>query len=346
MGLRKYPFVIIVLLLLAAMGCRHGGNKTSHAFYYWRSTFVLSDKEISYLEDAGVHKLYLHFFDASWNELYGKVLPVDEVRFETGPIDKFQYVPVVYITNKALEETPADSITNLARRMFDEVEHIATSHSMEYKELQFDCDWTDATREKYFSMLTFLHNGFKKAGKTLSATIRLHQIKYADKTGIPPVDRGMLMFYNMGTINSVPGYNSIYNDKDADKYASYISSYSLPLDLALPVFSWAVCVRTGRVNSIVEKVTDKDFADTAMFISAGKNIFVSNRSFFFRGKYFMKNDTVKIELVSPELCKDAAANAGRYLKNENRTISLFDFDSLYLTTYEKKDILEIFDSSH
>ena len=60
----------------------------------------------------------------------------------------------------------------------------------------------------------------------------------------------------------------------------------------------------------------------------------------------MKNDTVKIEQVSPGLCEEAAKNVSRYLKNENRTISLFDYDPQYLTNYDKKDILEIFNSAN
>jgi hypothetical protein len=40
---------------------------------------------------------------------------------------------------------------------------------------------------------------FKKLSKKkLSATIRLHQVKYFKKTKIPNVDSGVLMYYNMG----------------------------------------------------------------------------------------------------------------------------------------------------
>ncbi|HTB06450.1 MAG TPA: hypothetical protein VK806_05805 [Bacteroidia bacterium] len=341
---KKFPYLFIIVIAL--MGCKHGNNKSTSAFYYWKSAFDLSGQEEDYLHSLGVHKLYLHFFDVSWNEQLTKALPVARMKFETVPDNKFQFVPVVFILNKALDQTPDDSITSLARHILNEIDHIASDNDISYKELQFDCDWTDGTRDKYFKLLSFFHDGLKKAGKILSATIRLHQVKYADKTGVPPVDRGMLMFYNMGKVNSVPGYNSIYNDKNANLYASYISSYALPLDVALPVFSWAVCARRGRVSSIIEKVSDSDFADTSMFSSSGNGIFVSNRSFFFRGKYFMKNDTVKIEQVSPGLCKEAATNVSRYLKNENRTISLFDYDPQYLTNYDKKDILEIFNSAN
>lgn len=321
---------------------RHFTIKPERAFYYWRSNFNLSAKDMAYLKITGVDKLYIHFFDVSWNDVFKSVLPVDEVKFETVPTNTLQFVPVVYIANKALEETPADSVDVLSRHIIDEVVHIASRNKVEYKELQFDCDWTDATREKYFKILVFMHNQLKSSGKIVSATIRLHQVKYASKTGVPPVDRGMLMFYNMGRVNAMVGYNSIYNGSDADKYASFIPSYTLPLDVALPVFGWAVCVRDGRVTGIIEKSVNKDFADTSIFIAAGNNIFVARNSFFFHGKYFMKNDSVKIEQVTPGLCEDAAGNVSRYLKDERRTVSLFDYDSIYLSTYEKSDLEKIF----
>ena len=60
----------------------------------------------------------------------------------------------------------------------------------------------------------------------------------------------------------------------------------------------------------------------------------------------MKNDTVKMEQVTPDICKDAADNVSKYLKNAKRTVSLFDYDSLYLSTYEKKDLEKIYSLSY
>jgi hypothetical protein len=338
----RYLRSFIVFVLLFLFSCTHFKHKPDRAFYYWRSSYNLASKDINYLKDVGVTKLYLHFFDVSWNAELNKPLPVDEIKFATERNSKFEYVPVVFIPNKTLEQLSADSIVVLAKHIYNEVDHLSIENKVEYKELQFDCDWTDASRAKYFKLLTFFHDSLTKLSKTLSATIRLHQVKYADKTGVPPVDRGMLMFYNMGKINSTPGYNSIYNSKDADKYVSYVSNYALPLDVALPVFSWALLIRGGEAKDVLEKAVDKDFADTAQFLSAGNNIFVSRGSFLFRGKYFQKSDTVKMEEVTPAICEEAANNVNCYLKDQKRTISLFEYDSLYLSTYDKKDIEKIY----
>src|ERR1700722_4840670 len=192
--------ILSAILLFFIISCKHASHKPDRAFYYWRSNFSLTGKDLSYLKDAGINKLYLHFFDVTWNKELSKPLPVDEIRFGTEPGSIFNYVPVVFISNKVLEEAYFDSISVLAAHIYDEVNHIATANKIIYKELQFDCDWSDATRAKYFKLLNFLHGKLNAEGKILSATIRLHQVKYADRTGVPPVDRGMLMFYNMGRI--------------------------------------------------------------------------------------------------------------------------------------------------
>lgn len=341
---RKY-FILLATLLMAT-GCTHKKNSViQRAFYYWRSGFSLKHADKAYLDALGISKIYLHFFDVEWNEGRNRALPADEINFETPAPSRYSYVPVVYIQNKALEQTPADSMAALGKYIMAEVQHIAFTHNLPFTELQCDCDWTGTTREKYFSLLSQLHTQLKSSGRLLSATIRLHQVKYSAITGIPPADRGMLMFYNMGKINTLPGYNSIYTQLDADKYTAYIHDYALPLDLALPIFSWAVCIRQGRPVALFEKAGVRSFADTSLFSAAGNDIFVSRNSFFLHGRYFMKNDTVKLEQVTPELCRDAAANASRYLKDEKRTVSLFEYDTTYTSTYEKTDFEKIFSAA-
>ena len=83
-------------------------------------------------------------------------------------------------------------------------------------EVQFDCDWTQITKNNFFYFLSY----FKKqlanrismttpdplrdlqTEPVVSATIRLHQLKFPEKTGVPPVDKGMLMFYNTGNLRA------------------------------------------------------------------------------------------------------------------------------------------------
>ncbi len=74
----------------------------------------------------------------------------------------------------------------------------------------------------------------------LSATIRLHQVKYFETTGVPPVKSGMLMFYNTGDLENPSEENSILNIETAELYLSGLEDYPMQLDIVLPLFSWAV----------------------------------------------------------------------------------------------------------
>jgi len=336
--MRKIYVFAVLLLILFGCKTRHNAN-ANRAFYYWKSEFALEAGDRSCLKELGVGKLYLHFFDVGWNNETNRVIPEAKVVFKDKFPGTLQCVPVIFIANKALEKTPADSISGLSQRIMNGVKFIATENAINYKELQVDCDWTEFTREKYFNLVSQLHSVLNSSGIILSATIRLHQIKYAGKTGIPPVDRGMLMFYNMGKINGQPGYNSIYNKADADRYTNYIREYKLPLDVALPIFSWALHLSNGPVE-IIEKVNTID--DSAQFTACGNNIFVSHNSFFWHGSYLLKGDTVKIESVSPLLCLDAANDLIPNLKDENRTVTLFAYDSSYIKDNEKKDLEKIY----
>ena len=82
------------------------------------------------------------------------------------------------------------------------------------KVIQVDCDWTKGTAAIYFDLLNSL-----KAHYELDVTIRLHQIKYANDTGIPPVDHGTLMLYDTGDMSNMFA-NSILTMDDGRSYIS------------------------------------------------------------------------------------------------------------------------------
>ena len=178
--------------------------------------------------------------------------------------------------------------------------------------------------------------------KTISTTIRLHQIKYPERTGIPPVDKGMLMFYNMGKIDAHAVNNSIYNDNDAGKYAGSVTKYPLPLDVVLPVFGWVIHIRDGKVIGLLNKSFIEELPHNSWFKYNSGDTYISTNAFFLHGTYFMKDDVLKIERVLPDNCLKAARKASGSLKSEKRTVSLFDLDSLNISNYHEKDFEKIF----
>lgn len=332
----------LIFICFALCGCHR--QTPERSFYYWKTTFHLSAGEEKYLSDLNVHKLYLRLFDVDWDDSKNTASPLGKIDFVSKPRLNLDFVPVVYIVNKTLQKTAPTDLQSLASKILGLVQSLTDAQKLNFSELQIDCDWTETTRDKYFRLLTYLKGGLIPTHRILSATIRLHQVKYASVTGIPPVDRGMLMYYNMGKIDAASPRNSIYNQKDASKYVAYVSKYPLPLDVALPVFSWGVHIRGNKVVDLLNNMSPEDFKNNANFRPTDSTQLIVDSSFFFRGFYFMKNDLIKLEEVTPALCMQAAQQLTGKLQNRPGTVALFHFDSLMMARYEEKKLEEIFNS--
>ncbi len=167
---------------------------------------------------------------------------------------------------------------------------LETLKNYKFDEIQIDCDWSLSTRSNYFNLLEDLK---EKLNKKISATIRLHQIKYYTKTGIPPVDYGVLMYYNMSKIGDFNTKNSILDNEIAKKYHYNFDVYPLKLKLALPLYSQAIQFREEKAISLFEGVEEKDFNND--FEKLENNRYKVLNSHYFKGRYIYKDDIFRLE---------------------------------------------------
>jgi len=344
---KKHILFSCIVLLIGIFVCFYlFRSKKRHtitrSFYYWKSEFVLSSSEQNMLQNLGIKKLYIKFFDVDIDKATQKALPLAKIQFTQTVNPSYEVVPTIYITNKTLLQTPVDEIAELSKNIAHLIKSIGTNNKLTYKEIQFDCDWTDKTRLKYFNLLQDIRNYFPKASYLLSATIRLHQIKYFSKTGVPPIDRGMLMFYNMGKLTTQASDNSIFNEKDALKYSNWIDLYPLQLDVALPIFSWGIHSRNKHIVNLLNAVTISEIEQKQQFKKCGNNCYIADSGFFYRGDYFMQNDILKIEEITPDICKQASELVADELPSTNRSVILYYIDSTNISRYEKTDFETIF----
>lgn len=180
--------------------------------------------------------------------------------------------------------------------------------------------------------MAFIDSLDKISEKQLSATIRLHQVKYAQQTKVPNVAYGVLMYYNMGEINAGPG-SSIYDKTIADLYTYTLKDYPLPLKVALPIFGWAIHLRNGQVLGLRPKVTANALKTEAAFSAQKPDIFEVKRDVLRHGTYYRKGDVLKIESVSQEQLLEMAHDLGTHMKVEE--VIFYDLDALNLKNYEK-----------
>jgi hypothetical protein len=313
------------------------------AFYYWKTQWSASPAVLRNLEENRIGRLYMRFFDVDWDDASRKPLPVSPLTFHAPLPDRVEVVPVVYLVNAVFLKTEYRDVEALADNVWTKVLRMAEEQHLSFNELQIDCDWSDSSRRNYFHFADLLARKLKAGRKIVSSTIRLHQVKYARRTGLPPVSRGMLMFYNFGRIEADSSRSSIFNEADASLYASYIAKYPMELDLVLPAFSWIVHSREGNVLGLLENLAEGEVAAFDGFHRLSVNRYSATRSFFFRGRYFKNGDLLLMETTTPEITRAAAAlarrGAGRSKKYD--TVALFDLDEKRLDSYGESEIESI-----
>ena len=213
---------IILSLLLSASSCTSRPPRTvGRCFYYWKSVFELEEPDLTELQALKIKRLYLKFFDLVWDQDYGEPIPVSVIEMPSKLPAPIEMVPVVFITVDALERLPAEQSTVLAEKINQKINSILNRNRLgRVSEIQLDCDWNSTTKIKYFTILARLRELAVAQKRRVSATIRLHQIKYSSQTGIPPVDQGMLMFYNFDSPKSPGIKNSIFDLQVAKEYTA------------------------------------------------------------------------------------------------------------------------------
>jgi hypothetical protein len=335
---KEYVRLLLLSLVVCLSACRQKTKTIS--FYYWRTTYAPDSTEANTLTTNDVHTLYVRYFDVDWPDTAAAPAPISPIRFDTMP-GNYAIVPVIFFRNRVFEKLDSTSSGSLVKKVLALVRRINASVHLQPAELQFDCDWTEHSRDNYFRFIRQYH---ALSGTVLSSTIRLHQIKYADRTGIPPVDHGILMFYNMGNIDAGTG-NSIYDRAIAHRYTPSLRTYPLLLDLALPIFSWGLQVRDGRVIQLLDKMNAGQFDKDTNFSRLSPNHYTANHPCFKNGYYFRNNDTVKVESTSADDLLDMVDDVNRHSNQKIRNLIFFDLDSQNLRQYDKDLFKEVLDHS-
>ncbi|MGH2642635.1 MAG: hypothetical protein ACRDE2_01695 [Chitinophagaceae bacterium] len=337
-------FILLGFLNIFFHSCKHDSPKQiTNAFYYWRSEFKLDSTEKSYLADAGSNLLYIRFFDVVWNVQLSQPAPDAPLYFAQKPDSFINYIPVVFITNETMQHISTGQINELANHILEKIESISKNFIKNYHEVQMDCDWTVGTKDKYFLLLQNLRQQLHANHIKLSVTVRLHQIKYIARTGIPPADRGMLMFYNMGDWKDPQTSNSIYDLRIAAKYISHLDKYPLPLDIALPLLRWTIIYRNRKFltfsNYIAkDELIHCDFLDQL----SDPNKFVVKKDTFAFGCNFRKNDLLRSETCEAQEILEGEKQLLQRISNPKITIALFHLDDQLLNHYSHAEIKEIF----
>jgi hypothetical protein len=288
--------------------------------------------------------MYLRLFDTDLPQPGGKPVPVAILQLKQPLAKDIAYVPVVYITQRALQGLTQEQAALLGQQIATLVQAWCTDNHLTTDEVQLDCDWTQQTRNIYFALLQAVRQHPYTKSKILSCTIRLHQIKYAARTGVPAVDKGLLMCYNMGNLKQYGQHNSILNPAEAKKYLTAMEAYPLPLDVALPLYSWCVRFHNRHFTGILRDVTEAQLSAGALFAKTGTNIYTCLRDTLWHGYPLQDGDEIRVEQSLPATVLEMAAYTAQHLKNEYVNIILFSCDSVTLSNFSNNELEAIYDT--
>ena len=337
--LRKYLPLLLLPLLTACEFSDRKPHELTPAFYYWQTTFQVSPTETHLLKQAGVNKLYIRFFDVDWDYQTRQPMPKAVLQFRM-PTMVANVVPVVFITNRTLRLSNPTTVPTLAKKIAQKIRQMADMAGIRPVEIQLDCDWTGTTRERYFALLRTLK---KEVDIPVSATIRLHQVKYVTQTGIPPVDRGMLMFYNMADWKQVDTRNSIYDLNVAQRYTSYLDKYPLPLDVVMPLFRWTVVYRNNRFLTLLNNVDRSQLVSKSFLqMQPDSNRFIANNDTTAFGFSIRQGDLFRAEACTADNLLKGKAEVFSKIQNEKSTFALYHLDTTVLNHYNYAFLKSLF----
>lgn len=280
---QRFKTLLLLTLVLLFSSCKKKLYVNTY-FYYWKT--IYQEKEIKSLIKNS-QKLYVRLCDVDIeNGLANTIAPII---WKEKP--SIQIVPVIYITNRTIDYLEQSNMDSLAQNIIN----FSNSNVPKFTEIQIDCDWNTTTMEKYFFLLTAIKQKLNK-NQILSTTIRLHQVKFSKKTGVPPVDRGLLMLYNMAPLRNYNTFNSIFDDQIIDSYLDKISQYELPLDLALPHYKQLVVFKN---HNYVDVIRGSDFFEISQndhFEHRHGNIYKCIKDTTLKNIFIEKEDEIRVEI--------------------------------------------------
>lgn len=362
MSLRFLLFFVFALLLDSCATKQDSGLEAG--IYYWKTNWDFTAQDQRRADSMQLKTLYLRLMDVDWSEGYQDAVPVAEMRAFSywslrPPTQKL--VPVVYITQRTWTELTEQQVnqlaTRLARRLIKFKDHwdqtVVTQRAQaiskdslgnyDYQlyeaseekikstfnfkrpvEVQIDSDWTPGTRAAYFRFLELLKKQLP-AHFTLSCTVRLHQFRDREKNGIPPVDRGMMMVYNVADPTQKNTQNAIF---DASLIKGYLkgNQYPIPLDWALPLFSWSVWFQQDRfmalINDLEKEVVQKN---PWTFQHQEGNRYTLLKDTVIGPHYLREGDWIRVESPDITALEQVTEHIRTQFRPDQCTIAFFDW---------------------
>ena len=321
-------------IFLITVSCSEPSVNIKHGIYFWENdTPSLSSENSAALDSLSIQKLYIKIFEVDRVSGENKPIAKSSLHLTTSEIKNRELIPCIYMLNKVFIESSKDELDELAENVAHLTEKylnekLSSKGKLNYSEIQIDCDWSAKSQGNYFY---FLRKIKKLTDKKISCTLRLYPYKYHEEMGVPPCDRAMLMCYNLLNPIRNPRKNTILDIGEMSKYLDTKFDYPIPLDVALPVYSWLQCYDRDRFKGVIhgpiEEYTELLSYDRDLWYNLQADTVISNL-------YLRKGDRIKLERVSKNELSEAVEiiKASGVLKSD-AVFSYFHLSSQELKYY-------------
>lgn len=365
----NFRSTFLLVSVVALIACNKK-QSVVRSFCLWKTQAVIDDNSDTLMKQLGLQHLYLRYFDVDWNPYQEEALPLATMsRFEMKSYD-VKITPSIFIVNTVLLHCNKKQLDDLAANIFKRAEAITEALADQYSfhqsyllpdsvnddkplrrppdykakfrnnisEILIDCDWTEQSRDNYFYLLGQLKQKFSRF--EISVTIRLWQYKYMTKAGVPPVDKGLLMCYNMSDVKNYNTGNSIADIREFEQYIVH-NRYPLRLDIALPVFSWVSVFRGNQFKGLLNNKIN--YTDTLAFKQIAPGRYRLKEDILVYETYLRSGDEVKVEKVSDEAITQMIAILKKHIKISRFTkVTFFSFDNKYIKDYGTETITKYY----
>ena len=373
--MKNVLFVLLFVVLSSGSCEKEHETEVIRSFCYWKTDLSFDKEDDSIIKDMKVSHLYVRFFDVDWNPFSKEPLPVATIRDirlnESNP----EITPSVFITNEVVLKSEKKQLDSLAIQITKRIQQIGNKMNeikaesiaykivypqnynnkkdfkqlnydsvksvelaklkVDFKEILLDCDWSEKSKENYFYLLQKIKKEIPTSN--LTATIRLWQYKYAEKSGIPPVDKGLLMCYNVSKPEDFQTKNSIGTSDELAQYITH-NQYKLKLDIALPLYSWAVVFRGNKFKGILSDY-EQLMNDTIKLKKSTSDKYILQDDILIGQTYLRNGDEIRIEKISDDELDKMISIIKDKIQIDNRTrVTFFSFDKKYINDYGTQNI--------
>jgi len=331
--------ILLALLLALLAGCRQERVAAKASFYVWRTRLELSQADHKALSELKVQRLRVRLFDVVRDG--DGIHPVGKLHVASmDAIPVTEILPVVFLREAVFRGTPVPA--GLAGQILSERDKICQEGKLRCRGMELDCDWTPGSRQGYFDLCKVLSDSLHARNEMLHSTLRLHQYHSPAQTGVPPVDRLTLMAYNMGPTTASPARQSILDMKELARWLDTKSVYPKPLDVALPLYSWALVVRDGNPVDILQQATASELDSLPWLEARSDGLWKAKQGFFLHGLWIRKDDGLKLESPDVSSLRKAADLLARKLPAQtDREVIYFDLSESALAAHPAPELRDL-----